>query len=188
MRKLTLLIVFALTGCGSAALEPAPPTVETETDDAYVLTGEHAAAGLSDTERERMGNSLAMTPLPPDAKPEAPLSELVDFDMWRQMPVERRTRLLRHLQARGSSWASEVLAHGGYDSLSREADAEVYSRLRFELDRIETSVQLREEWESLEQARSRYGGVMPGGYGGDRMPFGKSMFGPWDTGSGYAGR
>ncbi|MEZ5993212.1 MAG: hypothetical protein R3E76_12795 [Planctomycetota bacterium] len=118
------------------------------------------------------------------------MGELVYKTDWDNASESDIEKILRLLQEKGSTWADDVLASGEYRNLDKETEDDFYRQMFLEVESLEAR---EEEDANLERIRQEFeaGGSgsssIPSGYRGDRMPFGKSMFGPWDTGIGPSG-
>lgn len=92
---------------------------------------------------------------------------------WNNASYEERRRLLEALAASGSDWAAEVLGWLDEGTINPEYLDQLDAAFEKELVRVS----FRERMRSIRIRAGSGGGTAP-------MPFGKSSFGPWDTGGG----
>ncbi|MCB9893315.1 MAG: hypothetical protein H6839_02575 [Planctomycetes bacterium] len=158
----------------------------------YETTGERAAAGLTPDERDSMGAGLADDPLlRKSVEPADPFTNAAVVDDllrglgaprveghtmqdWRAWDTGQRLDGLKDLTRAGNPWASQLLdAIESGEKPAGELDGEA---LRYEMNfRIQAA-----------KENGTYGlrlASLPSGPSVEPMPFGDSMFGPWDTGS-----
>lgn len=132
--------------------------------DPYATTGTGAAAGLSAEQRRTIGDGLAG---PLGGRRTVAWTERSNTESarrWRELSPDERRESLKQQAARGNSRAARVLRALDAGSLTDDELAEMGDYL------------------------ARGVAVGRSGSSGLSMPFGDSMFGPWDTGSGVTGR
>ncbi|MCA8916338.1 MAG: hypothetical protein KDB90_13090 [Planctomycetes bacterium] len=182
MWRLATLIPLFLAACAAPAVHSGPDRVQ---DDPYATTGEKAAAELSSAERSQLADSLSRDPEFDDAfKTPARLhtekellwvfGALDSPRSWRECSEEDRRRILNELSKQDSEWATErlgLLQTGELQPSDLDSDE---ARVTHEMDEALLRVELKSRL-ARRGAYSNDGGCAP-------MPFGQSMFGPWDIG------
>jgi hypothetical protein len=165
--------MMLLAGCGEdsqpapqplppdvqAPVRPAPPIPQPE-HDSYATTGSRAAEGLTPAERSQWGSWLAGSPNKQGVVRWTERSDTPAAQYWRAMTHQERVDSLRALAKRGDARAARTL-NGVVTGGITEAELAEWGDL----------------FAPLIRGTGRRDGVEP-------MPFGDSMFGPWDTGPG----
>lgn len=194
MRKRLLLLAacgIALTACDAGSPEPEPlnlPPVQTA--EAELTDSAPPANALGPSIEELAGrpevddSSEETDSLEPGPTVEAgevlPPPKILDPDRiprarqeWLKSSHAERRNQLEALAAAGSDWAKETLQ--GLDEGTIKP--EELERMDAEFERELVRVSFRERTRSIRIRTGSGGGTAP-------MPFGKSSFGPWDTGGG----
>jgi len=98
---------------------------------------------------------------------------LAPSESWRRMSIPERERALRRMDLRGSDWARETLRRMG--TMDNDEMAELGEEFEREVRSVPSTQPSTTSYSGDRHPRSA------------SMPFGRSSFGPWDTGDrGYA--
>ena len=201
MKRTLIVVALLAAACASHPCQHPDPNADTELGPSgltfrsqdYQTTGNHAAEGLTNAERDAMAAGLADDPLlrnsvePADPYTNAgvvddllrglgaPRVEGHTMQDWREWDTDKRLDGLKDLSRAGNPWASQLL--DAIESGEKPAGELEGEALRYEMNfRIHAA-----------KKNGTYGlrsASLPSGSSVEPMPFGDSMFGPWDTGSG----